>query len=230
MVLMAAGLVFTYVYGFYKSVGADARIALISRAARTGLAVDYHRSVGDVLLGDLSRASVHAMLWERLDNRQVAGLGWGKTYLAAATLWVPAGVLWDRPPSKSVIGAAIEDDVTIASARALPNSRQYGISGEAALNIGIVGFAVGAMVFVLLVGALQRWERAAVARRSPATMLTVRLLATLLLSVMLSDMDNWVVLAVKVTPVLLVIQFAVSERRGRHVPQIAVPGGVRARA
>src|SRR5690606_2039324 len=101
--ILCGGMVFTYAYGFYKSVGTDARTALLNQAARSGFAEQYNRSGEDVLLGDLSRAAVHAHLWERLHDRQTAPLGLGRTYLATATLWLPDAMDSEGWPSKSVV-------------------------------------------------------------------------------------------------------------------------------
>lgn len=203
------GFLFTYAYGFYKSLGAEAGAALLDQAVRSGLAEDFNRTGEDVVLGDLSRAAVHGLLWERLVTRDAADLGNGRTYLAALTLWLPAGTLAEPLPSKSVVGSAIENNVTIASARQLPATRQYGISGEAALNFGIVGFIIGPLVYVLAVGILQRRESLSLLRGSAQGLLASRLLATLLVSVMLSDLDNWIVLLVRLSPLLAVIWMGV---------------------
>jgi hypothetical protein len=207
--IICGGMLFTYAYGFYKSVGADASAALLDQMARSGFADQYNRSVEDVVLGDLSRAPVHALLWERLGDRQVAPLGLGRTYLAAATLWLPSGLQSTNLPSKSIVGAAIESDVPISSARALPGTRQYGISGEASLNFGPAGFLLGAAGFVILVGLLDRRETTAFRTGSGADLLSVRLLATLLVSLMLSDADNLLILVIRLLPVLLLVRVAI---------------------
>jgi hypothetical protein len=209
--IAVGGFLFTYAYGFYKSLGAEAGAALLDQAVRTGLAEDFNRTGEDVVLGDLSRAAVHGLLWERLITRDAAELGNGRTYLAALTLWLPSGLLADPLPSKSVVGSAIENNLTISSARQVPATRQYGISGEAALNFGVIGFIIGPLLYVLAVGILQRRESLSLARGSPQGLLISRLLATLMVSVMLSDLDNWIVLLVRLSPLLAVVWMGVQE-------------------
>ncbi len=217
------GLCFTYVYGLYKSVGAEVTEALSDVAIRSSISQVYNRSMEDVFLGDLSRAGVHALLWQRLSERNVAPLGYGRTYLAAISLALPRGLLWERPPTKSVVGAAVESDLPIRAARELPGTRQYGISGEAALNFGPLGFLLGAMIFVMLTLWLGNRDEFGTVMGGGANLLTTRLLSTLLPSVMLSDIDNWAVLLVRLSPVLFIIPFAIRRKTRSTGPTAPFP-------
>ena len=181
-------MLFIYFYSFYKSMGKDATQAFSSSAEdREQIAREKHRTPAAILLGDLGRSDVQAYVLYKLRN-DIKDFDYakGRTYLGAASLWIPRWLLPNKPDTKLREGSEIQDgsgyDLESAS------SRVYGLAGESMLNFGPLAVPFAYAAFGLLVG----WFRRAVDRLLPgdARFLLVPLGVYMFLGILAGDSDN----------------------------------------
>jgi len=209
--LIGVFLPFMYVYGFYKARGLDGvAIALSGTEARARLAESSGRTWQGVLLGDLGRSDVQALVLERIvEARGDHEYAWGRTYAAAAALLVPRTVFPQRPDGKVKEGTELIFGRGAYVPSVLASSKVYGLAGEAMLNFGPVAVPFVFLPLALLVRAvrrrLTRW-------RHDARGMMLPMLVGLCLVMLVSDSDNVVFYLVKTggLPVLMVL---VSKRR-----------------
>jgi hypothetical protein len=151
-------LVFMYAYGFYKEVGRDALRVVEGPAAWLELEETTRRNIAGVVLGDLGRADIQALVLQRtLDPDEGCDYAWGRTYLGAFALLIPASVWSDRPPTKIKEGT----ECLFGRNSYLPDSfyasNVYGLSGELMLNFGVAAVPLGfALLGMLVVGVRTR--------------------------------------------------------------------------
>jgi hypothetical protein len=215
-VALLASLAFMYVYGFYKSAGLDAFGIFTGRQTVEELSNRTGRDLPVLLLGDLGRADIQALVLERV-NAGHSPLAYGATYLGDIASFLP-GV--DEPPVATKVHAGTDMLYGPGSYGAgVRSSRIYGLAGEAMLNFG----AVGAVVVFLPFAWLVRRARACHGRaRGPDGSLGLRVLAPILpislVVILTADFDNvvWFVAdhaAVITAAVLLSRRNPAAERR-----------------
>lgn len=132
---------FMYVYSFYKAQGADA-VAQIRSGQIGSLSAETGRGLPDLLLGDLGRSDIQALVLERQEERGIAPV-YGETYLYGAAFLLPSSVFsGDGVSSKVAAGTdVLYGQGTYAAGGS--SSRIYGLAGEGILNFGKAG-AIGA--------------------------------------------------------------------------------------
>jgi len=154
-------LVLMFMGGLYKSVGSGVVDALGSASQINQVVAETGRDLETVLLADLGRSDIQAMVLSRLiDQSTDYELALGRTYIGTASKLVPESMWPDRPPSKVKEGTDIlYGRGTYASG--VRTSRVYGLAGETILNfgpwlvpiafafLGLVVSAVRAMVYQL---------------------------------------------------------------------------------
>lgn len=149
----AVVVVFVYGYGLYK--GAGVEVVDVARGTRSveEVSAQTGRDLPTVLLGDLARADVHALVLdrERTSDRE---LSYGSTYLAAPLSLVPRWLLDERPRDKVEAGTDLLYGSGVYDA-GLHSDRVYGLAGEAIINFGPAG---GLLSFVAL-GLFLRFAR-----------------------------------------------------------------------
>jgi len=153
---------FIYLYGFYKSLGADAFLMLSEKGIKE-ISILEDRSGRDwrsTLLGDFGRSDVQAYLVYRTwDFPGDYRYGWGRIYLEDLSFLVPLSVWADRPLGKILWGTDLLRGYGAWSPKPGGQAQNaYGLAGEATLNFGpysvpftfiLLGFAV-----VMISGAL----------------------------------------------------------------------------
>jgi hypothetical protein len=209
--------VFMYFYGFYKAGGSDAFDIFTSTRNVSQLSHETGRGLPDLLLGDLGRADMQALVLDR-QERGAEARGYGVTYLGDISILVPSAILENRPADKVEIGTQTLYGAGSYNISGFRASRIYGLAGEGMLNFGKPGAVLSFLVLGLFVRfAAGFYDRA---RRFPA--IWRRLVAPhLYVSAMLllvSDLDNLVWFLLKQTvPTLAVV--ALSMRLVAIVPQ-----------
>lgn len=197
---------YVYVYGLYKSAGLDVLDA--ARGTKTVGEVESRtgRDVPTLLLGDMARADVQALVLDR----QFEGLAepvHGITYLGDLAFLVPRSVLPERPRDKVAVGT----DLTYGAGTyrwGIKSSKIYGITGEAVMNFGVVGGLASFALLGMVIRLLRRYYVRA--QQDPA--LLPKLLAPLLWPLMYlpnCDLDNTLWFQLKyIAPLALVICLA----------------------
>lgn len=136
---------FLYLYGFYKSMGANATQLLSTPEAREHAEQKTGRSMATLLLGDLARADVQAfILYKLVNDGRDFSYALGRTYIGAVSMYIPRFILEERPATKLKEGTEIQYG---GYGENRTSSRVYGLAGEAMLNFGplIVPVAFGAL-------------------------------------------------------------------------------------
>lgn len=215
--LLVCGVIFVlfmYVYGLYKSAGVEVVDVVRGDRSIEELSSETGRDLPKVLLNDLARADMQAVLLDRKRHGE-GDLGYGVTYLGAVTLLAPGWLLPERPDSKLVVGTEVllgqgsYDRDTGQWA-----TRIYGIGGEAMLNFGVLG----APLSFIPLGLLVRWSRRFYRRARDQTDLVPKLLAPALgvatVLVLSSDLDNIVVFLLgRFVPLAAVVLLALTVKR-----------------
>ncbi|WP_254512677.1 hypothetical protein [Anatilimnocola floriformis] len=160
--LLVSGLLlllpFMYAYGLYKSFGSDA-IHAFSAAERADLNDKAPRTWQAVLLGDLARSDVQALILYRLSSANMAydyDYAWGSTYVGTAALVIPRSVMPDRPLPKAKAGTDLLFGPGVYE-HEFASTFAYGLTGEALLNFGLPGALLSFVPIALLVIIAQRW-------------------------------------------------------------------------
>jgi hypothetical protein len=196
-VLIAGALTvvaFAYFYGFYKGAGRSALSAVEGNAGIAALEELTGRTVKTVILGDLARADVQALILQRVTgpNRSYQ-YAWGRTYGAALTNVVPSR-LWVRKPTTKVLEGTriqygVDDPVRFST-------RQYGLAGEAMLNFGPLAVLPLFFLWGYLVGTLAH-RASAFQRAHDARLLLVPILLIGCVVALVGDSDNVVYICFK---------------------------------
>jgi hypothetical protein len=212
---------FMYLYGFYKAMGSDA-IEVFSQAdTHEQMAQKTGRTFEALLLGDLDRADLQSFILYRLinDGRDFS-YGWGRTYVAALSLWVPHWILPERLENKSKEGTEVQNGSGTYYQGSL-SSKVYGLAGESMLNFGPLSVPFAFALFGLFIG----WFRGLVNRLSPgdARLLLVPYGVYCCLSVVGSDLDNLTFGLAKNGFMPLLVVIVCSTRRKHSLPH--EPGG-----
>jgi hypothetical protein len=152
-----------YYYAFYKRFGVTGLEAVRDASFRDALAFRAGISPIGVVLGDLSRAEVQALILRRLnEDWSDYQLRMGRTYVASVLTFVPRAI-WPNKPSDYLGKVAAGTDLQFGAGSFKPHrfksSRVYGLGGEAMLNFGAVGVPVAYGLFGWLLG----WYRKKVA-------------------------------------------------------------------
>jgi hypothetical protein len=205
-------VLFMYVYGIFKEGGVE---GLQARFLGVETSVDYEqahqkRGLRQMLLGDLGRSDVHALLLQRMVHpRSDYQYAWGRTYVAAGLTLVPRQLI-ERPPTKELEGTdALFGRGSFATGEWVA-SNVYGLTGEAMLNFGpllapfsfiVLGLSVGLVKRGLL--ALEPWD---------ARLLLMPFLINLTLMWLSSDFNNMIFNAIKGGAIPLMLIFLGTRR------------------
>ncbi|MET0133931.1 MAG: hypothetical protein ABW215_10110 [Kibdelosporangium sp.] len=206
LVLLAI-LGFMYVYGFYKSVNSNVLDIFTGAKSVSELAEETGRDIPGLLLGDLARADIQALVLER-QRGGTAPLGHGISYLGDVTSLIPRGAGLSVP-GKSEIGTDMFYGAGTFDS-GFRSSRIYGLAGEATLNFGAVGGMLSFLPLGLVVrAACSRYRRARGADSSLALKLLAPAMSISVVLLLTSDLDNflWFV-ASQMFALLLVVGLA----------------------
>ena len=215
-VLAWCGLVaiaFMLVYGQYKSLGSEA-VRKFSAGGVQAVTEASGRDLNKVLLGDLGRSDVQAILAIR-HLRGDLDLAQGRTYIGGAAIVVAPRFLFpDRPAGKEFWGTdALQGEGSYE--RGARSTRIYGLAGESFLNFGPIGPPVAFVVLGLWIGWLSRWSKRL--GRDDVRRILVPLLSLITALAIVSDLDNLVWQSLKFL-VLPGIALLLASRRGVTVP------------
>jgi len=154
----AAGFLFMYLYGFYKSNPlsfADPMSfvdAVTSSDSRAYLETRSHRGLEGVLMGDLERSDLQAYLLFRLSQPgSNVELAYGRTYVEGALDFIPYEIFHYRLPGKLKYGTNVVFGADTYSPGRAASTKIYGLAGETMLNFGVYSAPFG---FILLAAAV----------------------------------------------------------------------------
>ena len=191
---------FMYLYGFYKSAGADAIDILTGDRSVEELSGETGRDLPLLLLGDLARADIQALTLDRAIMRPDL-TGNGLTYPGDLLFLIARDVRPDLP-DKVIVGTDLLYGPG-AYESGTRSSQIYGIAGEAMLNLGPIGAVLSFIPLGLVVRAARSRYRSALLPDAP---LDGRLLASTLpifvVLVLTADLDNVLWFAVNDVAVL----------------------------
>lgn len=211
-------LLFMYIYGFYKSIGVEVIMLTETPHAQAQLEARTQRTFSGLLLGDLGRSDVQALLLERMmtpgNNLSYA---WGRTYVGAISLAVPSSLWPQRIPGKLKEGTDALFGRGTYESSGFAASNQYGFAGEAMLNFGPFAAPLAFVVLGLLTAWVndltRRW------RQNDARLLILPLLINLSFLVLIYDFDNVLFFLLKYFSIPFLIVWLGSDRK---------PNGMRA--
>jgi hypothetical protein len=198
--LLLAGLCFVvafmYFYGFVKGAGPDGVAAIFSAEQRVALEEQTGRTLESALLGDLSRASIQAMLLYRLtDEQSDYEYSFGRTYAGAAFILVPRQLVPEQPVNKVREGTNALYGMGAYVPGERVSTRIYGLAGETMLNFGVWAVPVAFAVFGLVVGYIRRFVRSL--DPQDARLLFIGVLINLAFLLLTADSDNVVFFLIK---------------------------------
>ncbi len=179
---------FMYLYGFYKSAGADAIDLFTGDRSVDEISGQTGRDVPLLLLGDLARADIQALTLDReLVRPDLAG--GGLTYVGDLLFLVARDVRPDLPDKVAVgtdllYGPGAYDSGT-------RSSQIYGLAGEATLNFGPVGAVLSFLPLAFVVRAARSRYRSALLPGAPVDgRLLAAALPIVVVLVLTADLDN----------------------------------------
>jgi hypothetical protein len=222
LVVLPVLISFMYIYGYYKNLAQGGAQVLAGTMSQEEFHRKTGRGVDSVLVENLSRTDVQALVLYRVTNpTSDYQLGWGRSYLGALALLIP-GSLWpDRPPTVALEGTNALYGADTYNPSTFSTSYVFGIGGEAMLNFGWVSVPFALAIYGLLVGWVRRkmvtWPAL------DPRLLVLPFLINLTFVAMQGDSDNIVYFLVKngLVP-LSVLFFSCRHRRLPAAPVEAV--------
>ena len=196
--LAIGALAFSFAYTTYKDGGLD--------AISGGASASNERGLDVLLLGDLGRSDVQALLlWHDATDTDLPH-GYGRTYAADVVVHVPSAV---RP---DLSGWSKVDYGTQWLVGSLPEGFRvgniYGIAGEAVLNFGAWAFLPALIVWSLVTRWVLLWydeQR----RRARPVFLVAPFLCIFLITVLMSDLDQVIYMTLRFGFVPLLVYYRV---------------------
>jgi hypothetical protein len=177
-------VVFMYLYGFYKELGRNVVGYELSELEHRS-----NRGFEGMLLGDLGRADVQALLLQRiLSEESDYRLAWGRTYVGTIALLIPRSIWPDRPPNKDKEGTDLIYGAGAYEEGRWRSSKVFGIAGEAMLNFGPWPVPLTYLLLGIIVGRLQR--AFTLLRRNDARRLVYPFFIISVFTIIQSDSDN----------------------------------------
>lgn len=184
-----------FVGGLYKEIGSEIVYSVGSVSATAQLAEESGRDLEAMLLGDLGRSDVQALVLSRLvDGSTNYELAMGRTYYGTLGLFVPRFVWPDRPPLKVKEGTEILYGNGYYE-QGMRASRVYGLAGETMLNFGPWFVPIAFVILGLVVSSVRSVMRQL--DPSDSRQLLLPLLITLCFVILVSDSDNVLFFIVK---------------------------------
>ena len=159
--VLVAGIVIVFLfsipYGFYKQAGTEALGVFTGDITVKQITEQYeNRSVGNSLIGDFSRTSIHPyMLYRMYNYPEQYSYGFGITYLGDTLgIILPKNMTGMIPNKRSKGTDLIYGEGAFKYYGPERSSRIYGTKGEALLNFGLSGvpiiyFIWGALVAIV---------------------------------------------------------------------------------
>ena len=152
-------MLFMYLYGFFKDAGLDALRAFESGSNRAELEDRTQRNFETLILGDLGRSDVQALVLSRLmESGREYQYALGRTYLGTLAILIPASIWPDRPLTKVLEGTELQygnGTYVPYGPNRLVSLNVYGLAGETMLNFGPVAIPIAFVVF----GCIVEWTR-----------------------------------------------------------------------
>jgi len=206
-----AVVMFVYAYGLYK--GAGVEVVDIAKGTRTveEVSAETGRDLPTVLLADLGRADVQALL---LDRQRAGAAGWsyGSTYVAAPLLLVPGSVGAEQVRSKSAVGTDVLYGPGVYDS-GLRSQRVFGVTGEAILNFGPAGGLLSFVFLGLFLRFATRYYAQARRRDALAAKLLCLPLCAITVILVTADLDNILAFYLgEALPLALVVLCAIARR------------------
>jgi hypothetical protein len=208
-------VIFMYMYGFYKSVGAEALDAFQGSDTRDSLAHKTGRTLQGSILGDLARADIQALeLYKMIAPPVTYRYALGRTYLGGISILIPRAIWPDRPPDKVRWTTELESGQGSYVPGVWQSSHVAGMAGEAMLNFGPIAAPFTYLVLALFIKRVRQWLRTLAADDSRWLMVPLVVMFTFIL--MASDSDNDVFFLFKYATVPLLAVLLSSRRDARH--------------
>jgi hypothetical protein len=190
------GLIFAYMFGFYKSGGLRGLTSATDPNQRAFLEQKTGRTVETLLLGDLGRSDVQAYVLYRLSSYSGYSYAWGKTYLGSAALLLPKEIFENRPPSKLKWGTELHFGISNYDPHGgFVSTRVYGLAGEAMLNFGPLAIPVAFWLLGRFVRRTHRWKL--LWANEDSRYLLVPLTVILCYVLLTADSDNVLILSIQ---------------------------------
>ena len=196
VVLLIVPLVLVgWLYSFYKDLGPRVFDYLQEENALQKLEKKTGRTFAGTLIGDLSRADVHAYMLYRLETAPEAyDFRYGLTYLGDFIPMIPYWIWRDKPASGGKVLAGTDllwgkgfYKEGVGNRRA---NRAYGLGGEMMLNFGPYAVPVAYALWGFMVGRFRRYTRSIQAR--DLRLFMVPYLVWFIPNMLAWDLDNWV--------------------------------------
>jgi hypothetical protein len=226
LVGFTVGLIFAYMFGFYKSGGLEGLTTATDPNRRALLEQKTGRTVESLLLGDLGRSDVQAYVLYRLSSYSGYSYAWGKTYVGAASLLLPRDIFENRPPTKVKWGTELNFGISIYDPLGFVSTRIYGLAGEAMLNFGPLAIPLAFWLLGRLVRRAHRWKL--LWARDDSRYLLVPLTVIICYVLLTADADNVLILTIQyfILPFLL-LRASSSRVKFSNQPQRAVSSSQR---
>ncbi|TDC85173.1 hypothetical protein E1193_03610 [Micromonospora sp. KC606] len=213
--------VFMYVGGLYK--GAGSQILDVTKGQRGAqeLGAETGRDIPTLMLTDLGRADIQALVLHRKQEQGVSPDSHGVTYFGNLSFLVPPQILprEARPADKVVVGTDLLYGPGSFKA-GLRTTRIFGLAGEAVINFGYVGGIASFLVLGLAIRGARRFYLRAKLNQDLLPKLAAAAICVGVILFHGSDLDNVAWYALKqVLPMALVIVLAL--RHTSSYPSIA---------
>lgn len=217
-------MLFLYLYGFYKALGAKSFGIFTGEVSIKSLEYETRMTFARVLIGDMGRSNVQAILLSVVtDPRREYDFWYGKTYLTSVVSMIPRRIWPSKPEDNGKVVAGTEIfygrgsyvsrwSEGVGIGRRATNI--YGLAGEAMLNFGVWGILPAFAVWGCVVG----WFRRRILNYSAGDMRLLIMPFLILLSffLLIQDLDNLVETSVYNLLVPAVIVWVISFKTYRQ--------------
>lgn len=214
--LAVAGLTFAWAYGFYKTAGSDVLGLLDGSESLEELTERTDRDWEGLILNDLGRAGMQAILIDRLETADPP-LAYGETYLGDVLLFLPQRLHDGQVSSKVAVGTTWLYGEGAYQSAGIASTRIYGLAGEALLNFGYAGPPLAFAVYGALVRFFDSYYLQALRARSLAAAPIAAALSPLAVLLLISDLDNAFSFGLRrIVPILAIVWLSTRPRAAVH--------------
>ncbi len=216
--MLVPAFLFLYLYGFYKHYGSDVVLRYQQGYSVDDLSSNSKRNFKHVLIGDMSRTDVQAILLWRADKMEYEKR-WGKTYAnSALAVLLPKSIFdYGKCMEKSVAGGEL---LYGTKSRSICPTRIYGLLGESILNFGKWGI----IPLFIVYGLLLRFIRKLFLSFHPKDLrlLLAPVITIAMISALANDVDNTLFLLVTKAAIPIAIIAAIRKREtiAPHYPAV----------
>ncbi|WP_373893846.1 hypothetical protein [Virgibacillus sp. CBA3643] len=205
-------IIFTFSYGFYKADSQDFLEVVRGTESVESLVDNSDESINHMLVGDLSRVHIQALVLNGISNDLDYKYAYGETYLSSLNILIPDSLEIINFRNKTHFGAQILMGTSHVELTGDGTTRIFGLVGESMLNFGLLFVLPVYILLAWIVHLIEKSRQTWIVNQDGRLFIYPMLVVSCLL-ILVQDSDNLIFTLVKNLSIPLVLLFMVSIKR-----------------